>query len=76
MEQEPEGISYLLSASCPPRLPPKTLCTWENPPLPPIPLDRAAYQLPEPTMQTFLLAMVPLLCLSQLGATLPSSSAG
>lgn len=40
-------------------------------------LDRAAYQLPEPTMQTFLPVMVLLLCLSrQLGATLPSSPAG
>lgn len=48
-----------------PSLPPNTL------------LDRAAYQLPEPTMQTFLPVMVPLLCLSrQLGATLPSSPAG
>lgn len=39
----------------------------------PILLGRATYQLPEPKMQTFLTAMVPLFCRSRLVHT-PSSS--
>ena len=60
VEEEPEGISYPLPASCPPRPP----CTWGIPLTPT--LDRATYQLPEPIMQTFLPAMVLLFCPSQL----------